>query len=524
MSIPLLPETAPFPSAQRAWLNGFFAGLLSAANAHVATDVTEVAKPQAAAPEEQFPWHDSTLPIGERLKLAEGKPRPRVLMAAMAQLDCGACGYLCRTYAEAIDSGAERDLTKCAPGGGETAGKLKELVKLLPPGARQPAARAGPAPAKQASVAYDRNHPYPARFVCATPLTDVGSEKDVRHVVLDIKGGGISYKPGDALGVFADNCPESAQELIDLLGAKGAEDVPGVDGQHASLREALQHDYTITRPTAELVELLARVAQDPDESKELDAVAAGDALDSYQVADLLLRYRTARPSPADFIATLAPLQPRLYSISSSQRAYPDEVHLTVGVVSYTNEFGRTCRGVASSHLCERLRPGQRLRVYVQPSHGFSMPSDGEVPLIMIGPGTGIAPFRAFLQHRKSGGEKGMTWLFFGDRRHAFDFLYRDELEQYLLEGVLSRLDTAFSRDQDEKVYVQDRMREQAARIWNWIESGAHLYVCGDAKRMAPDVDQALRDIIAEQGKMSPEQANSFVDSLAKNRRYQRDVY
>lgn len=529
MSVPLLPDTAPFPVAQRAWLNGFFAGLLSAQSGPAAPPPPAEA-PATAEPEEPMPWHDSALPLTERLKLAEGKPRPRVLMAAMAQLDCGACGYVCKTYAEAIDSGADRDLTKCSPGGRETSAKLKDLVKLLPPGPRQPDAagpQVAPPPRSPVAVAYARTNPYPARFVRATPLTGAASEKDVRDVVLDIKGSGITYEPGDALGVFADNCAEQVQEVIDLLGAKGAEDVPGLDGQPTSLREALTRDYTITRPTSELIELLARRATDAGHVEQLRALAAdetGAAADAYHVPDLLLRFRSARPAVQDVVAALCPLQPRLYSIASSQRMQADEVHLTVGLVRYTNEFGRACRGVASAHLAERMRPGQRLRVFVQPTPGFSMPADGEAPLIMIGPGTGIAPFRAFLQHRKAGGERGLMWLFFGDQRESCDFLYRDELERHARDGLLTRLDTAFSRDQAHKVYVQHRMRERAAQLWEWIGSGAFIYVCGDARRMAPDVDAALREVVAEQGGMSPEQAKAFVDDLARNRRYRRDVY
>jgi len=538
MSVPLLPETAPFPLAQRAWLNGFFAGLLSSAAAAAASQTPSDASTTAAVaappaqPEEPMPWHDPALPMDERLRLAEGRPRERVFMAAMAQLDCGACGYLCQTYAEAIASGTERDLTKCSPGGRETARKLKELVQLLPPTSKSAGAPAtsppsAPAGAKPFEVKYDRTNPYPARFVRATPLSATGSAKDVRHVVLDIKGSGITYQPGDSLGVYADNCPEAVQEVIDLLGAKGAEDVPGIDGQHASLREALARDYTITHPSAELAELLARTATDPADAEQLRALLAaetGAALDAYHVPDLLLKYRSARPAAADFVASLAPLQPRLYSIASSQRVHPDEVHLTVGVVRYTNEFGRPCRGVASTCLAERVRPGQRVRVFVHPSHAFSMPSDGDTPLIMIGAGTGIAPFRAFLEHRKAAGERGMTWLFFGDQRAAFDSLYRDELDQFARGGVLTHVDAAFSRDQAAKVYVQHRLKERATQVWDWIGAGAAIYVCGDAKRMAADVDRALREIVAEQGGMDDARAAAFVANLAENRRYLRDVY
>ena len=529
-TIPILPESAPFSSPQRAWLNGFFAGLLSegAQQGGVA-----VAAPPAAPPapveEETFPWHDPSISMTERLKLAEGKPRSRVLMAAMAQLDCGSCGYLCKTYAEAIASGTDKDITKCSPGGKDTARKLKELLALLPAEPvleAAPAAAPAAAPTAPASVAkYDRNNPYPARFISSTQLNRDGSAKNTRHVVFDLKGSGITYSPGDALGVYADNCPESVQILIELLGAKGAEDVPALDGSHTSLREALTRDYTITRPSSELVDLLIRSATSDSDAKKLKEISQDDAaLDPYEITDLLLQFRSARPSLADFVSTLSPLRPRLYSISSSQRLHPDEVHLTVGIVSYFNAFGRRCQGVASTCIGERLQPGQRCRIFVQPSHSFAPPTDGDVPMIMVGPGTGIAPFRAFLQERKATGAKGINWLFFGDQRSSTDFLYRQELELLQAEGILTRLDTAFSRDQDEKIYVQHRMLENAREIWSWLEAGACFYVCGDARRMAKDVDAALEKIVTEQGNMSPEQARAFLTNLSRNRRYQRDVY
>jgi sulfite reductase (NADPH) flavoprotein alpha-component len=515
MSIPFMPDSAPFSTPQRAWLNGFFAGLFSASQSATAAPA---APPKP--PEEQFPWHDSSLSLDARMKLAEGKPPARQLMAAMAQLDCGACGYVCKTYGEAIAETKEKDLTKCTPGGKETAAKLKELVALHIKG-KDASAVAPPAPTP---IKYDRNHPFLGRFVGTTPLNAEGSDKDTRHVIIDIKGSGMTYKAGDAMGVFVENCPQSVQMVINLLHTKGAEDVPGLDQSHISLREALTRDYTITRPTAELLELLIKTATEDDEVTRLKALESGDALDGYEIVDLLLQFRSARPKPADFVSTLAPLQPRLYSISSSPRLHPDEVHLTVGVVQYTNPFGRACNGVASTHLAHRMQSGQRLRVYINPSHQFSLPTDGEVPILMVGPGTGIAPFRAFLQERKASGARGINWLFFGDQHSATDFLYRDELEGWQREGHLTRLDTAFSRDQDQKVYVQHRMLENAREIWSWLEAGACIYVCGDAKRMAKDVDEALARIIADHGCMTSEGAKTFLASLAKNRRYQRDVY
>jgi len=218
------------------------------------------------------------------------------------------------------------------------------------------------------------------------------------------------------------------------------------------------------------------------------------------------------------------MRPRLYSISSSPAAHPDEVHLTVGIVRYLNACGRQCKGVASTYMAERLRPGQKANVFVHASHGFAPPADPNTPMIMVGPGTGIAPFRAFLQERASRKSPGRNWLFFGDQRREHDFLYREELEKWLVDGTLSRMDLAFSRDQKEKVYVQTRMLERGREIWAWLQEGAHFYVCGDAKRMAKDVDNALKQIVAEHGQMSADDAGAYVSEMSKTKRYCRDVY
>ena len=247
--------------------------------------------------------------------------------------------------------------------------------------------------------------------------------------------------------------------------------------------------------------------------------------EGHEILDLLKRFPSARPAPDAFVAALKPIRPRLYSISSSPKAHPDDVHLTVAVVRYVNALGRQCRGVASTYLAERLRAGQKAKVFVHASHAFAPPADASAPMIMVGPGTGIAPFRAFLQDRAAtAGARGRNWLFFGDQHRDRDFLYRAEIEKWLVDGVLTRLDTAFSRDQAEKIYVQHRMLERAREIWAWLQEGAHFYVCGDAKRMARDVDAALKQIVAEQGGMSAEAAAAYVSDLAKSKRYARDVY
>jgi sulfite reductase (NADPH) flavoprotein alpha-component len=325
--------------------------------------------------------------------------------------------------------------------------------------------------------------------------------------VLDLKGSTLSYKPGDALGVWPENCHDLVQEILELLHASGAEDVPTPAGDHTSLREALLRDYVVTQPTEELFKLFGEA--------EAENVA---------VIDLLRKHSGKRIEPAAFVGALAALQPRLYSISSSLLAHPNQVHLTVGVVRYTSAAGTACKGIASTYLGEGLRPGQKARVFVHASAKFALPASGETPMIMVGPGTGIAPFRAFLAERDAAGHTGKNWLFFGDQRQGTDFLYEEEMKSYEENGVLTKMSTAFSRDQEKKVYVQHRMLEQAKEIFEWLEQGAHFYVCGDAKRMANDVDNALKQIVAEQGGMSAEAAGEYVAKLVKEGRYQRDVY
>lgn len=533
--VPTLPDNAPFTPAQRAWLNGFFAGLVGArvqaAAAAGAGAAVAAGAPAPAVAAEDFPWHDASLSLDERLKLAEGRPVERQLMAAMAQLDCGACGYLCQTYSEAIAAGTEKDFTKCAPGGKDTARKLKELLAArgTMPAAVEVRVKGAPAKAEKAAVkpGQDRRNPVSARLLKCAPLNKDGSSKDTRFVSFDLRNSGLVYKAGDSLGVYPENCPDTVQWVLEALGASGAEHVRTADGTRLSLHEALLRHYDLKKCPPALVELLAASAKEQVHADALRLMLADDGPgvpEGHEVLDLLLEYRSAKPDAQAFVAALSSLQPRLYSISSSPLAHPEEVHLTVGVVRYLNGRGRQCKGTASTFLADRVRPGQKVRVYVQPSHGFAPPPDGDVPMVMVGPGTGIAPFRAFLQERKAAGAKGRNWLLFGDQRRAFDFLYEDELTTYQREGLLTRLDTAFSRDQGAKCYVQHRMLESAGELWAWLRAGAHFYVCGDAKRMAADVDAALKQVVAEQGRMSPEAAKAYVGELAKAKRYQRDVY
>ena len=542
MTIPVVPESAPFTPAQRAWLNGFFAGLLGLGgegNGHAVepafTSTTAFAG--AVEVEEEFPWHDATLPITERLALAENRPFERKLMAAMAQLDCGACGYLCQTYSEAIARGDERDLNRCSPGGKETARKLKELVVAQTESAastgatssvvamRSVVAANGSAVAATTNGAamrsvvaepvYGRSRPFPACLAASLPLNGSGSRKDTRHVVISLAGSGLTYKPGDALGVFPENCPELVDELLHALHA----------GHRDDLRRALCLERALGRPSDDLIERLVECATDQDEAAHLTRLRDGedDWIDTADLLDVLQRHPSARMDAEEFVSLLSPIQPRLYSISSSLRAHPEEVHLTVAVVRYTKN-DRPRKGVASTFLAERISPGEEVRVFVHPSHRFQLPESGDVPLVMIGPGTGVAPFRAFLEERQATAANGKNWLFFGDQCRATDFLYESELNGFQRAGLLTRLDTAFSRDQDEKIYVQDRMRQRAKELWGWLEEGAHFYVCGDAKRMAGDVDRALHEVVAEQGGLSAAEAKAYITRMTKSGRYQRDVY
>ncbi|MDR3637750.1 MAG: sulfite reductase subunit alpha [Isosphaeraceae bacterium] len=519
MDISLIPDTAPFNSEQRAWLNGFLAGWLGLVpNGASSAPPLPPVPSKEAVPE---PWHDPALALDDRLRLAEGQPLPGRLMAAMAQLDCGSCGYLCRTYAEAIAGGTETRLSLCSPGGSETSKTLKRLVKERAPSANGHANGAAVnGVAKPVTDGWSRENPYSARLVRTVNLNRTGSEKETRHIEIELGADGPSYAVGDSLGIYPENCGALVDELIAALGARGDEEVsPGT-----SLRTILSERSCLSEVTEGLLQGLAAAASDPAEAAGLRALIDDDGpIAGCDVLDVLQRFPSARPHLADFVACLSPLRPRLYSISSSPKRHVGQVHLTVRRVFYEHN-GRSRKGVASTMLADRVAAGSALRLFVQKSHGFRLPSDPTAPMIMIGPGTGIAPFRAFLHERDVTGATGKNWLFFGDQRGETDFLYEDELAEFLRRGVLTRLDTAFSRDQEMKVYVQHRLLERGAELFAWLEEGAFLYVCGDAKRMAADVDRALRAVVSQQGAMSPETADAYVASLAKSGRYKKDVY
>ena len=589
--IPCLPESAPFTAEQRAYLNGFLAGIFSRAPApagvvppaapvetlaplsilfgsqtgnaeNLAKRIAKEAGKRGFAPtvhdlanypiaqlasEERLLIVASTYGDGEPPDNAKafwnflnGSTAPRLSQARFSICALGDsnypkfCGFgkdvdlrLESLGAQRVHSRADCDVDFEEP----FATWLNEALTKI--GARsaenvelksEAHVQAGETPAPPGK--YSRTNPFPATLLANKPLNAPGSGKDTRHFEIDLNGSGMAYEAGDALGVIPTNCPELVEDLLALLKCSGSEMVPGRDRAETTFREALLRHYEITKIAQPLLSAMAERTADavlkklaaPDVNGELTAFLHGR-----EIIDLLMAHPGSRFAPAEFVAVLKKLQPRLYSISSSPKAHPGQVHLTVNVVRYES-LARRRKGVCSTFLAERLETPARVPIFVHTNKNFRPPPQADRPMIMVGPGTGIAPFRAFLEERRATGAKGRNWLFFGDQRSATDFMYRDELETMLRDGALTRLDTAFSRDQAEKVYVQHRMCEQANELFNWLEAGAHFYVCGDAKRMAKDVDAALHEAIQTGGGRTAEQAAAYVSCLKNERRYQRDVY
>jgi len=382
-----------------------------------------------------------------------------------------------------------------------------------------------------AGTGFSKDHPFPSRVVDNRLLSGPGSAKETRHFVISTAGSGIKYKPGDSLGIYPTNAEADVEAILARLRSDGSERVQlPRSTDEVSIREALTSKLSLSQPTRKTVEFLASKAIDPVERARLEGLLAKDAapdlehfLTNHEFADLLAEFPSAPVSPQELVALMRKLMPRLYSIASSQRVAGDEVHLTVAIVRYETN-GRKRGGVCTTFLADRVEPGETpVPVFVSHSH-FGLPESGDADLIMVGPGTGIAPFRAFLHDRRATGAKGRNWLFFGDQKRASDFLYAEEFEAMLRDGLLARLDLAFSRDQAHKIYVQDRMRESGAEIWEWLQRGAYFCVCGDAKRMAKDVDAELHAIARQHGGMDEAAAVAYVKQLKKDRRYMRDVY
>lgn len=477
---------------------------------------------------------DPPQPALDFFEYVEGPKAPRLPELRYSVLALGDSTY--EHYCEAgrrLDQrfealGAVRlaDRAECDVDYDETAAQWSaEALALLAAQAGAGCEVSAPAdPAFPAARAHDKRNPFPARIIDKLTIVGRDSTKETRHVELDIAGSGLAYEPGDALGVVARNDPAVVAALLEATGLSG-ESAIAVKGEPTSLAEALESHFEIAITPPRFLDHWAAVTG----SAELRRLGGDEGkperqnwLRNHHIVDIVKQFPAKNVDPSTFVAGLRPLQPRLYSIASSLSAMPDEAHITLAPVRYALH-GEARHGVASAHLADRSEVGDTLPVYIQPNEQFRLPADDKA-MIMIGAGTGIAPYRAFLQEREARGSTGKSWLFFGERNFRSDFLYQTEWQAWLKEGLLSRMDVAFSRDREGKAYVQHRMLERSADLFAWLEDGAHLYLCGDAARMAPDVHETLVSIVAEEGRLQREGAEDYVRALQRSHRYQRDVY
>ena len=440
------------------------------------------------------------------------------------------CGLGDSSYPDFCQAGKDFD-TRLAELGGErlapradcdvdyqatAAAWIADLVPRL--AALQPAAPRTPTAAAPATpAAYDRDHPFTAPLLARQKITGRHSTKDVRHIELDLAGSGINYQAGDALGVWCENDPARVDAILAALKLDG---VTVIDGK--TLREQLIREREISQNTPQFVQGYAALAKSADLDAEIATHGAAPYAANTPLDAIVARYPAAITAE-QLLTLLRPLTPRLYSIASAPEEVGEEVHLTVGVLHYEHD-GKAYSGAASGYLGERLPEDGAARVFVEPNPNFRLPDDPQAAIIMIGAGTGIAPFRAFMQARVAREAPGKNWLVFGNPHFTEDFLYQTEWQGWQKDGFLHRYSLAWSRDQAEKVYVQDKLREEAASVWQWLKDGAYVYVCGDAARMAKDVERALLDIIAGEGGMDADAAADYLDELRQARRYQRDVY
>lgn len=376
------------------------------------------------------------------------------------------------------------------------------------------------------SVNFGKKNPFPATLRKRKVLNKAGSKKETLHLELSLEGSGFNYEPGDSLAVHPVNCHEVVTEIVETANLSDAQKITTKKGETIDLHSYIMREcdatilskvflqkYNSLCPNEELTRLLL-----PENKSELQTFLWGR-----EIVDILIDYPIENLSADNLVSLMRRLPPRLYSIASSMKEVGDEVHLTVAAVRYFTH-SRHRKGVASTFLADRVEPGDKIPVYVQPNKHFKLPQDPDTPIIMVGPGTGVAPFRAFLQERRAVAANGKNWLIFGDQKSDYDFLYQHDWETYLKDGILTRFDTAFSRDTDEKVYVQHRMLENASEIYRWLEEGAYFYVCGDASRMALDVHNTLRNILIQEGSMNEDTAEAFLEKIKKEKRYQKDVY
>jgi sulfite reductase (NADPH) flavoprotein alpha-component len=596
-SIPFIPDNAPFTPSQRAWLNGFLAGMFcqTAAPAGAAQPIA-AAKPKLnvlfgsqsgnaesiakrLVKEAKRQGYDATIAALEKASPAalaqercaliitstwgEGDPPDNAVkfweqLKARNDLKLASLNYSVLAlgdtdyqhfcgFGKSLDScletlGAKRifDRVDCnvdfeAGAARWQTGVFEALKNVdLLGGAPQlngsvngAAPMLEPAPAEEKPGGYSRKNPFFARLLVNRKLTGEGSEKDTRHYEICLRGSGLTYEAGDALGIMPTNSPELVDEILKALHFDGEEEVTSPENEKIPIRLALLREYQIRAPHLEFLNAMAEHDAADQYLKELISSDVRTELDKFlwgrEMIDFLLESPGVKFDPEEFVSLLKKLQPRLYSIASSLKTHPEQVHLTVDTVRY-EIHGRKRKGVCSNFLAERAGKDTPVPVFIQVSKHFRVPENGDLPIIMVGPGTGIAPFRAFLEERKATGAKGGNWLFFGAQKSSCDFFYKEELESYQRDGVLTRFDTAFSRNQNYKIYVQTRMMENAKELWNWLEQGAHFYVCGDASRMAKDVDKALHEIVKIAGDRSEDAAGEYIQKLKSDKRYQRDVY
>lgn len=579
MKAPFIPQNAPYSDTQRAWLGGFFAGMHShmlhsagsvnqadARTLHIlygtqtgnseslANDAANAAKKHGLQPvvksmDEveigQLPqmqylliitstYGEGAMPDNAEMlwEAANSDAAPRLDNVNYSVLALGDTSYdlFCQAGIDWDNKlaalGAKRlfDRVDCDVDFETPAEKwLSEVIPLMAEGASTVAVVDTETPSTKS--AFNRKTPFPAKMRVNRIVTALDSSKETRHYEISIDGSGLSYEAGDALCVIPTNCPDLVAQIIRAIGCTGAEDEP-VNGELMKLSDALRTHFEIKLPGKELIEEIASRSGDQKLNALLlsgDKEKLSDYLWGRDILDLLLQFPGVEFSAAEFLRLLKPLQHRAYSISSSGKKHPDSVHLTVASVRY-DAHGRQHKGVCSTYLADLVNEETDVRIFFTPNNNFRVPADDNLPMIMVGPGTGIAPFRAFLQEREFRQAPGKNWLFFGDRNASTDFIYRDEIEAMQANGLLTKLDLAFSRDQAEKIYVQDRMKEHGAELYAWLEQGGYFFVCGDAYRMAKDVDQALHDVIREHGKKTLVEAVEYVNQLKKDKRYVRDVY
>ncbi|MEC0552153.1 assimilatory sulfite reductase (NADPH) flavoprotein subunit [Bacillus haynesii] len=407
---------------------------------------------------------------------------------------------------------------------------LDGVISSLNEGQEQGASAAPAQPASPQATGgetvYSRKNPFRAEVLENLNLNGRGSNKETRHLELSLEGSGLTYEPGDALGIFPENDPELVDMLLAELKWDPNATVTVDQGENLSLKEALTSYFEITVLTKKFIQQAAELIEN-EKLRELAASENADQLKAYiagrDLIDFVRDFGPIAAAPQEFVSILRKMPPRLYSIASSFATNPDEVHLTIGAVRY-NTHGRDRKGVCSVLCAERLQPGDTLPVFIQPNKNFKLPENPEAPIIMVGPGTGVAPFRSFMQEREETGAPGKSWMFFGDQHFVTDFLYQTEWQKWLSDGVLTKMDVAFSRDTEEKVYVQHRMLEHSKELFEWLEEGAAFYVCGDKNNMAKDVQNALLEIIEKEGGKSREEAEAYLAEMKKQKRYQRDVY